>query len=138
MSIKLMILDDEDSIRNNIAKYIQLHTDRFDKIYLAENGQEAIEKIILYKPQIMLLDIQIPIKNGNEGLKEVKKLGLTPATIILSGFDEFEYAQQALRYEAKEYLLKPCRSTEILSCLHKIADGLKYPAGVLELPTTGC
>ena len=40
MSIKLLIADDEDTIRNGIAKYIQLHTDRFDKIYLAANGQE--------------------------------------------------------------------------------------------------
>lgn len=42
MSIKLLIADDEDTIRNGIAKYIQLHTDRFDKIYLAANGQEAV------------------------------------------------------------------------------------------------
>ena len=60
MSIKLLIADDEDTIRNGIAKYIQLHTDRFDKIYLAANGQEALEIIFRMKPDIMLLDVKMP------------------------------------------------------------------------------
>ncbi len=57
MSVKLLIADDEDIIRNGIAKYIQLHTDRFDKIYLASNGTEAMEVIFRSKPDIMLIDV---------------------------------------------------------------------------------
>lgn len=66
MSVKLLIADDEDIIRNGIAKYIQLHTDRFDKIYLASNGTEAMEVIFRSKPDIMLIDVQMPLKNGIE------------------------------------------------------------------------
>jgi len=124
VSIKLLIADDEDIIRNGIAKYIELHTDRFDKIYLAENGQQAMDLIFQKKPDLMLLDVQMPIKNGMEVMREAATAGIVPATIILSGYDEFKYAQQAIRFGAKDYLLKPCRSSDILKKLNDLADGL--------------
>lgn len=121
MGIKLLIADDEDMIRNGLAKYIMLHTDRFDKIYLAENGQNAIDTIFRYKPDIMLLDVQMPLKNGIEVMQEAERAGILPCTIILSGYDEFKYAQQALHYGAKDYLLKPSRSSDILKMLNDTA-----------------
>lgn len=124
MSIKLLIADDEDTIRNGIAKYIQLHTDRFDKIYLASNGQEAIDIIFRDEPEIMFLDVQMPLKNGIEVMQEAKRAGILPYTMILSGYEEFQYCQQALRLGAKEYLLKPVRSSDILRILNQAADEL--------------
>ena len=124
MSIKLLIADDEDTIRNGIAKYIQLHTDRFDKIYLASNGQEAVDIIFRDKPDIMFLDVQMPLKDGIEVMQEAKRADILPYTMILSGYDEFKYCQQALRLGAKEYLLKPVRSSDILQMLNQAADEL--------------
>ena len=122
MSIKLLIADDEEVIRRGGTKYIKLHTDRFDKIYEAENGQDAIEKMLQYQPDIMLLDVQMPLKNGIEVMQEATRAGLEPVVVILSGYDEFKYAQQALRYGAKEYMLKPTRGADILQCLNNLAD----------------
>ena len=122
MAIKLLIVDDEDMIRRGTAKYIRLHTDRFDKIYEEENGQDAIDCILKYQPDIMLLDIQMPLKNGIDVMREVVKAGLSPVTVILSGYDEFKYAQQAIKYGAKEYILKPVRAADILACLNRLAD----------------
>lgn len=122
MSVRLLIADDENTIRNGMAKYIQLHTDRFDKIYLAQNGQEAIDIILRVKPDIMLLDVQMPIKDGIEVMRETKRAGVMPATIILSGYDEFAYAQQAIRLGARDYMLKPSRSSEILKKINDLAD----------------
>ncbi len=124
MCIKLLIVDDEDVIRNGIAKYIKLHTDRFERIYLAQNGDEAMDIIFRHEPDIMLMDVQIPLKNGLEVMKEAKKSGVLPKTIILSGYDEFSYAQQAVRYGAIDYLLKPSRSSDILEKLNEVADDL--------------
>lgn len=122
MSIKLLVADDEETIRRGVAKYIQLHTDRFDKIYEAENGQEAIDITLKYQPDIILLDVQMPLKTGIEVMQEIDKAGLHPMIVILSGHDDFKYAQQALKYGAMEYLLKPIRATDILDCLNKLAD----------------
>ena len=104
MALKLMIADDEDTIRKGVAKYIQLHSDRFDKIYEAGNGQETFDMILQYQPDIMLLDVQMPLKSGIDVLKEASKAGIHPVTVMLSGYDEFKYAQQAMRYGAREYL----------------------------------
>lgn len=124
MSIKLLIADDEDAIRNGIAKYIQLHTDRFDKIYLAANGQEAVDIIFRDKPDIMFLDVQMPLLDGIEVMQEAKRADILPYTMILSAYDEFKYCQQALRLGAKEYLLKPVRSSDILQMVNRAADEL--------------
>lgn len=124
MGIKLLIADDEDTIRNGIAKYIQLHTDRFDKIYLAANGQEALDIIFRDKTDILFLDVQMPLMDGIEVMQEAKRAGILPYTMILSGYDEFKYCQQALRLGAKEYLLKPVRSKDILQMVNRVADEL--------------
>ena len=122
MPVKLLVADDEETIRKGVAKYIQLHTDRFDKIYEAENGQEAIDLIVKYQPDILLLDVQMPLKNGIDVMRKTAMAGLNPITIILSGYDEFKYAQQALKYGAKEYLLKPTRAADILACVNRLTD----------------
>lgn len=125
--LKLLVADDEDIIRKGIAKYIILHTERFI-VYEAKNGQEAIDLLVKYQPDIMLLDVQMPLKDGIEVMQAAKNAGLDPVIIILSGYDEFKYAQQAIRYGAKEYLLKPLRASDILECLDKMAD--KYIGAV--------
>lgn len=122
MPLKLLIADDEDVIRRGVLKYIQLHTERFDQIYEAENGQEAIDILLKYQPDILLLDVQMPQKTGIDVMKEAKRAGLNPVVVILSGYDEFQYAQQAIRFGAKEYLLKPVRAKDILECLNRLAD----------------
>lgn len=124
MSIRLLIADDEDAVRNGIAKYIQLHTDRFDKIYLAANGREAMDIIFRHKPDIMFLDVQMPLMDGIEVMQEAKHADILPYTMILSAYDEFKYCQQALRLGAREYLLKPVRSSDILQMVNRAADEL--------------
>lgn len=122
MPVRLLIAEDEDPIRKGVAKYIQLHTDRFTRIYEAENGQEAIELLLKYHPDMLLLDMQMPLKNGMDVMEEAKKAGLHPITVVLSGYDEFKYAQQAVKFGAKEYLLKPVRAADILDILDCLAD----------------
>lgn len=125
MGLKLLIAEDEAAIRNGMEKYIRLHTDRFSKIYMAKNGQEAVDIIFQYRPEVMLLDIRMPKKSGLDVMKEAKEGGIVPETIILSGYDEFSYAQQALRFGARDYMLKPSRSIDILKKLLEIVDEME-------------
>lgn len=127
-------------IRKGVAKYLQLHTDRFAKIYEAENGQEAIDLILRYQPDMLLLDVQMPVKTGLDVMKEVEKAGLEPVTVILSGYDAFAYAQQAVKFGAKDYLLKPVRAaTEYIQenyakdlSLTEVAEHLRISTGYLS------
>ena len=125
MSLKLLIAEDEEMIRIAMEKYIQLHTDRFSRIYLAKDGVEALDIIIEHEPDLMLLDINMPVKSGVEVMQEAKKMGVMPRTIILSGHENFEYAQQAIKYGASEYMLKPSRSSDILASINREADEIE-------------
>jgi two-component system response regulator YesN len=116
----LLIADDEESILHGMEAYIKKNTKCFSKIYCAQNGQEALDIIFKYHPEVMLLDVQMPIKSGIDVMREANAVGVCPKTVILSGYDTFSYAQQALRMGAIDYLLKPCRSTELLQTLENI------------------
>jgi two-component system response regulator YesN len=116
-----LIAEDEDKIREGIAGHIRANSSCFDEILLASNGQAAIDLIFRARPQIMLLDIQMPVKDGLEVMREATQAGACPRTVILSGHSDFAYAQQALRYGAVDYLLKPCRAAEILARLLELA-----------------
>lgn len=120
----LLIADDEENILKAMGNYIQKNTRVFTKIYYASNGQEALDLIYQYNPDVMLLDMQMPVKNGIEVMKEATAAGVCPKTVVLSGFDTFAYVQQALRCGAKDYLLKPCKSTEFLEKLEEVATGI--------------
>jgi two-component system response regulator YesN len=119
--MRLLIAEDEEAIRRSIRNFIKNNTGCVDEIFEAGNGQEALDCIYRYHPHIMFLDIQMPVKDGLTVMKEASEAGVCPRTIILSGHSEFEYVRQALRLGAVDYLLKPCRSTEILGKLEAIA-----------------
>lgn len=131
--VKLLIVDDEENILNRMEKYIRQNMKCFSEIYTARSGQEALDVIYRFHPEVMLLDVQIPVKNGLEVMREAKGKGICPKTIILSGYDTFSYAQQALRLGAVDYLLKPCRSTEICQRLSQLVKG-EEPAEEKEVP----
>jgi Response regulator containing CheY-like receiver domain and AraC-type DNA-binding domain len=122
--VSLLIAEDEDMIRNSMAKYIISHAAYIGKVHCATNGQEALEVLFEHRPQIMLLDIQMPNKDGLTVMREAAAAGITPSTIILSGHSKFQYAQQALRYGAVDYLLKPCRSQKILQMVDALAKSI--------------
>jgi Response regulator containing CheY-like receiver domain and AraC-type DNA-binding domain len=117
----LLLADDEEHILNGIKNYIQKRSAIFQEIYCARNGQEALDMIYQHHPDVMLLDVQMPVKNGLEIMKEANAAHVCPKTILLSGYESFEYVREALRQGAADYLLKPCRSTEILEKLEAVA-----------------
>lgn len=122
MAVKLLLVEDEDIIRNEMETYIRFRTNRFSRIYTAENGKKAIDIIFQHRPEVMLLDIEIPLKNGWEVIREAKESGVFPRTIILSSHDEFSYIQRAIRYGVRDYIRKPCCFDNITRRLLDMAD----------------
>lgn len=120
--ISLLVADDEDTFRKGMVQYIRSHSERFDPVYTAFDGAEAERIIFQDKPELLLLDIMMPEKSGLEVMQAAQEVGILPVTIILSGYDEFKYAQQAVRLGAKDYILKPVMAVEILKKLNQTAD----------------
>ncbi|MDD3839855.1 MAG: response regulator [Clostridia bacterium] len=120
--MKILIVEDESFIRKGIINNIDWDKLGFEMPIEASNGLQALDKIIQEHPEVVLLDIRLPKMNGLELLSEIRKKGINLEVIVLSGHDEFEYAQRAMELGVKQYLLKPVASDEIEEVLSKIRE----------------
>lgn len=118
--ITLLIVDDEAQIRSGLRSIIPWEDYSVSVIGTAASGAEALDKIRYYEPDIVITDIQMPGMSGLELVRRAKKEQFDCSFVILSGYDEFEYARTAIKYGVKEYLLKPISIkdlTELISSL---------------------
>ncbi len=120
--LKLIIVDDEAEIREGINRSIPWTEYGIEVAGLATNGREALRMIGDLEPDMMLLDIRMPVMNGLEVLEKLPAQKTIPKVAILSGYDDFSYCQQALRSGVSDYLLKPCRPQEILAVIRRIRE----------------
>lgn len=116
---KLIVVDDETEVRRGIVKKIDFEAVGFECVGEAENGVEALEVIENTDPDLAIIDIKMPYMDGIELAKHVHEKHPAMSLIILSGFDEFEFAQKAIRYNVLEYVLKPISSAEIVTLLQR-------------------
>lgn len=122
--MKLLIADDENIITEGL-KRLDWEEAGITKLLFAGNGMAALKLLSCEKPDILLTDVEMPNISGLELARIIKQDGLPTKIIILSGHDEFRYAQEAIKYDVCEYLLKPCSSREILECVKRVADHIK-------------
>ncbi len=115
--IKLCIIDDEEEIREGISNNVDWGFHKIQLCGVAGDGDEAVRLCEEQQPDIILLDINMPGKSGLEVAQWIYQTDSPTKVIILSGYDNFSYAQQALRYGVTDYLLKPCRSSDILNAV---------------------
>lgn len=122
--IKVMVAEDELPIQRNLSNNIERLNPAFQVSVRASNGREAIEALKREAIQVIFLDINMPVIDGMEVLKYIYDNDIPAITVILSGYQEFAYAQQAVRYGAKEYLLKPLKKEQLSEILKKIEQEL--------------
>lgn len=123
--IKLVIADDETSIRNAMCNMIDWESKNIEICGIAKDGKEALEKIKENEADIALLDIRMPIMTGLEVLSEIKRQELKTKAIILSGYDDFSYAKEALLQGVSNYLLKPCRPEQVLAAVLEVQSKIQ-------------
>ncbi len=120
MASKILIADDEELVRVSLSRYIKNHCPVFDTIIQADNGQSAVDLILSERPDVVILDVQMPVLTGIDVMRQIKEAGVSTIVIILSGFNEFKYAQQAMHYGAKEYFMKPVKASELVSVIYSL------------------
>lgn len=120
--LKLLIVDDEPDICALIHKLIDWEDLEITSLGSALNGIEAMEIILRQSPDIVITDIQMPGMTGLEMIEKATGLQLPINFIVVSGYSEFEYAQQAMRFNVKDYLLKPISKTDLNLVLKRIAQ----------------
>ncbi|MCK5129482.1 MAG: response regulator [Clostridiales bacterium] len=121
---KLLIVDDEEEVRHGIVKKIDWSQFNFVVIGEAENGREALDIIEDNIPDIIITDISMPLMNGLELAKSVKQSFPTVKIVILSGYDDFKFAQQAIKYGVSDYILKPVLPDDLNKLVGKLKNQL--------------
>ena len=120
----LLVVDDEKFIRHGI-KTIITRLGGFDMIYEAKNGSEALDTVKNYSIDIVITDIRMPVMDGITLVKNLKAQAPKVKIIILSGFDEFCYAKDAISYGARAYLLKPVERNKLIDIVCTLSEELK-------------
>lgn len=118
--IKVMIADDERMVCQLIEFLVQWETLEMQVVARAYNGVEALSAIKEYKPDIVITDIRMPGCDGLELIENAKAISPTLQFIIISGHRHFEYAQKAIKYGVKDYLLKPIQKDELVTTLSRM------------------
>ncbi len=120
--IKIMIVDDQALIREGLRMILSLN-DELEVIQEATNGKEALEALDKVVPDVILMDIRMPILDGVEATKAIKKLYPDTKIIILTTFNEDEYIFEGLKNGADGYILKDVKSDEIIQGIKTVHGG---------------
>ncbi|MBR1773429.1 MAG: response regulator [Eubacterium sp.] len=123
--IKVFLVEDEYAIREGIKKSVDWEKNGFELVGEAGDGEMAFPKILKTKPDILITDIRMPFMDGLELATLVKKELSDIKIVVLSGYDDFNYAKQAISIGVEEYILKPVSGENLLKELGKIAESIK-------------
>lgn len=127
---KIVIADDHPLLLEGL--YNQLINLGFDKLYKASNGSEALQLIIEEKPDIAILDIEMPIMDGLSITKHCKELKSETKFVILSYHKEAVFIAKAKSLNISGYILKEDALTEIKNCIRSILNGEEYYSKVFD------
>lgn len=123
--IRILIADDHSMVREGLKQLVELEDDII-VVAQAGTGSEAIEKIIEYKPDVVLLDINMPEMNGLEVLSYLRQNDIKANVLILTIHNEVEYLYKAVEIGVKGYVLKDSESDVLIKAIRSIYDGDSY------------
>lgn len=124
-----MIVEDETNIREGIVSILKTNLRIPHKLKSCADGFQALNACETFYPDAVITDIVMPDMSGLELIDKMSSRGLCKNFIILSGHDNFSFAQQAIRYEVMDYLLKPLDKEQLLDVLQKIYENLRCNTG---------
>ncbi len=132
--LKLIIAEDEDIIRMGLVQTLDWQSMGVEIVGEAADGMEALEQVKKLQPDVLLTDIRMPRLSGLELADKVLAMGQRTRMVFLTSYAEFDYAREALRLQAVDYLLKPVEEEELTRVMKNIAKDL---ANQVELEAGG-
>ncbi len=121
---RILLVDDEEEVRKGIIRKMEWEKLGFEVAGDAENGAEALEKVEQLQPDVVMTDIRMPYMDGLTLTKRIREKYPSIRILIFSGYDDFEYAQQAIKLHVTEYILKPVNEEELSEILTRVRENL--------------
>jgi DNA-binding NarL/FixJ family response regulator len=123
--ISVLIADDHAIVRHGIVSLLSV-SDEFEVIGEAENGREAVELALSKEPDVVLMDIGMPILNGLEATRQIKKGAPHVKVLVLSGYDNDEYILQVIQCGANGYILKTTVPEDLYAAIRSVKKGQAF------------
>ena len=117
---RLLIADDEPTVRKGMLSCIDWEKFMIGAIREVKNGAEALEEAMIFKPDILLTDIRMPVMDGIELTYHIREKLPACQIVIMSGYDEFSYAKKLMKMKVTEYLLKPVDEIELMNAVARM------------------
>ncbi len=125
MRLKALLIDDEVNILKNLQAVIPWEELNIEMIGAARNGEQALELSRRHRPQLILCDIRMPVMDGIEFLGELRRFDPDAEVIMMTGYQDFSYVRSVIRYEVKDYILKPIDYEELVETIRRLADAVR-------------
>ncbi len=120
--IRVLLVDDQSIVREGLSSLLQTHSD-LEVVSEAENGQVAVEQAIALQPDVILMDIRMPIMDGIAAIRILKSQAPKIKILVLTTFDDDRYVTQAIAHGAQGYLLKDTPSAELAQAIRLLNKG---------------
>lgn len=130
--VRVLVVDDQQLVRDGIASLLNVQ-EGIAVIGTATNGQEAVEQAIALQPDVILMDVRMPVMNGVEATAQILKQLPACSILMLTTFDDDQYVREALRAGARGYLLKDLQAQDLARAVHAVSQGVyQLDAAVIE------
>ncbi len=123
--IKILLVDDQYLVREGLSSLLQNKPD-LEIVGEAENGQQGVEKALALQPDVVLMDMRMPVMDGVAATRTLQKQAPEIKIVVLTTFDDDDYVSQAMQYGAKGYLLKDTPSEELAQAIRSVHKGYTH------------
>lgn len=129
---QLIIIDDEEHISNGISNIFPWESVGFDVVGIFNDGETALDYIYHHAVQVVMTDIRMPKLSGIDIAKQLSKEKPDIKVIFMSGYSDFEYMKSAIVHSVCDYLLKPIKYEELLTCFQRVREQLNKENNIKE------
>ncbi|MDI4649241.1 response regulator transcription factor [Cohnella hashimotonis] len=131
--ISVLIVDDEHLVRKGLRMTIDWRSLGYEVAGEASNGLEALQLVGSLKPDVVITDVRMPLMDGIEFMREIRRQALQTRLVVISGYEDFAYAKGAVDYGADGYILKPVDNSQLVALLDKLAKEIRQDSLLQQL-----